>query len=139
MKVKITNLELINILSTLKQFEEKKFPQKLSFAILRVMTILKENYSIYGESVNRILKEYKNYFQYDDKGEIKQDPTGLPVVLEYKRESFKTEINELLSVDFEIEIPTVDSGIFDYEDSDKYDSLSPKEMMILSAILCGQL
>lgn len=134
----LTNLEVINILSTLKKYENIKLPQKISFTIVKINTLLLQEYQVYSESVKKILNSYSKYFITDENNEPVLNSMGMPTLSE-KQELFNNEVEDLLNLKIEVNLPILSESVFNYEDSDKYDSLSPKEMIELSAILCGQL
>ena len=55
---------------------------------------------------------------------------------ETQRINFTEEVNDLLNIELNINLFTVDEDVFNYDDSDKYTSLTPVEIMQLQSILC---
>lgn len=134
--MKITNIGILEINTFLSQYEDKKFPQKIVFAIMKNLSIYANEQRLYQEALKKILQKYDEYFEKDENGENKLLENGLPVISSEQEESFYGEINELLNVVNEVEPYYIDREVFEYEDNDKYDLLSAKEMFLLMSILC---
>jgi len=133
--MKIKNIEMVNIAQTLDSFAEKYLPQKISYAITRNITMIGSDLQSYSKSLDKILKTYSDYVVKDEKGEVVNLPFGVPKVDDEHIDEYLKEIDELLGIEVDIDFYTIDSSIFDYE-SDKYDPLSAKDIMVLQKILC---
>ena len=65
------------------------------------------------------------------------DNNGLPEISdEVQNANLYDEVNELLSIEINLDLHLIDEKAFDYEDSDRYSPLSPVEIMQLQNILC---
>lgn len=137
--MKVKNIELLNMNNTLNQFIDKKLPQRIGFAITKNLVEFSNELKCYNEQINKLFDNYKEYFEKDDDGNIKYNRNSVPVVYDSHREAFLSELNELLSIEVEINIWTIPEELFDYEDKDgRYDTISPKEMVVLQTILCAR-
>lgn len=134
--MQMTNFELIRILNFLNGFAETKLPQKISYAITRnVMTLMTE-YSCYEAERNKIFKTYEEFFNKDEEGNVVLSSAGLPIIEGEKSKEYLKEINELLNLEVSVDLRHVSFEAFDYDDTGKYDVLSPKDIMMLQSILC---
>ena len=65
------------------------------------------------------------------------DENGIPIVNDNIKNDYYTSLNNLLNLDIEVSIYTIDDKYFDYDDLDgRYDVLSPMEIIQLQSILC---
>lgn len=138
MSKKVTNFMIVNIVNFLNSIADKKLPQKISYAITRnIMTFSKE-YEIYSKSLIKIYESYKGFAVEDENGNIMRNDMDIPVLSdEEKQKQMNIEISELLNIEIDIDIYTISSDLFDYDDADgRYDSLSATEIMNLQSILC---
>lgn len=131
--MKVNNFTLVNIMNNLKRFGEKKLPQKISYAIMKNIYIINKDIEIYEKSLQKIIDSYKDYFVKD---EILEN--GLPKVDDEHMEDYITEINELLAFEVDIDLYYIDEDVFDYEDSDRYDSISAADLIQLRMIICKE-
>ena len=131
--MKVNNFTLVNMMNNLKRFGEKKLPQKISYAIMKNIYIINKDIEIYEKSLQKIIDSYKDYFVKD---EILEN--GLPKVDDEHMEDYITEINELLAFEVDIDLYYIDEDIFDYEDSDRYDSISAADLIQLRMIICKE-
>jgi len=134
--MKITNYGLIGLINSLNEFSDKKLPQKVSYAITKNIMKLNQEYSYYEKSLKNLFEKYDDCFEKDDKGEIIVQ-SGNPVVKKEYRNDYNKELTELLNIEIEIELFTIPSSFLDYDDSDKYDVLTPKEIIMLESLLCN--
>lgn len=134
----MTNFEMVKTMNTLNMFTEKRLPQKLSYAITKSLKNIYDEYSCYEQELNKIFSAYEKYLIKDKDGNTKFHPNGIPVVDKEHAEAFSTEITGLLNMEVDVKIFTVPSEIFNYEDTDRYDSLSVKEIIELESVLCKQ-
>ena len=131
--MKVNNFTLVNMMNNLKRFGEKKLPQKISYAIMKNIYIINKDSGIYEKSLQKIIDSYKDYFVKD---EILEN--GLPKVDDEHMEDYITEINELLAFEVDIDLYYIDEDVFDYEDSDRYDSISAADLIQLRMIICKE-
>ena len=131
--MKVNNFTLVNMMNNLKRFGEKKLPQKISYAIMKNIYIINKDIEIYEKSLQKIIDSYKDYFVKD---EILEN--GLPKVDDEHMEDYITEINELLAFEVDIDLYYIDEDVFNYEDSDRYDSISAADLIQLRMIICKE-
>lgn len=136
--MKVRNIDLIGIVRTLEEYSGKKLPQKISFAITKNLIGLNKDVECYSKTLEKILDKYKDYIVKDEKGETINNENGLPLVDKDHIIDYGNELSELLNIEIDINIYKVDISVFDYNDSDKYDSLSAVDIIKLQSILCDQ-
>lgn len=135
--MKIKNISLLEMNAFLSQFEDKKLPQKIVFAIMKNLSIYAKEQQFYQNALKKILSKYEEYIEVDEDGNKKNDANGLPVIIEAQRVNFYEEINDLLMIETEIKPYYISKDVFEYEDTDnKYDTLTAKEMFLLMSVLC---
>lgn len=136
----VTNLKILETLNILQNFEEKKFPQKISYGIIKNLQILNREREIYLKGLDKIITDYSEYLQRNEEGKIILNKNGLPIVNdEDMKNNFYKEIDELLSIQIEINPYFIPEATFDYENSNgRYDELSLKETILLMSILCSE-
>ena len=134
---KITNAILISFIRILDGVSKKKIPQKISYAITKNFINLSKEYECYETELNKIFDEYSKYFILDENGDKTLDENGIPIVNDNIKNDYYTSLNNLLNLDIEVSIYTIDDKYFDYDDLDgRYDVLSPMEIIQLQSILC---
>lgn len=136
--MKMTNGILVNLLNTLGSYSEYKLPQKIGYAITRNMMVIQKEYAVYEKQMKKIFENFKEYTLKDDDGNLLFEENGLPKIEQDHLSDFIKEMNELLSIEVDIELYHVDESVFDFEDSARFDPLSPNDIMILQSILCKQ-
>ena len=135
----VTNFRILEILSILQKFEEKRFPQRISYGIIKNLQILNREYEIYLQGLDKIISNYSDYIQKDDSGKIIFNKNGLPIVAEEVKNDFYKEIDDLLSIQVEINPYFIPESTFDYENlNGRYDELSIKDTLLLMSILCSE-
>ena len=135
--MKMKNQKVINTINLLDSFSEKKLPQKISYAIIKNILLLKNEYSIINTGLEKIFNQYKDYFIVDDNNELIRNRNGIPALSdENKKEEMYTQLSELLNIEIEIPIYTISLDYFNYDDNNIYDVLTPQDIMTLSSILC---
>lgn len=134
--MKMTNFTLVNLVNELESFGNKRLPQKISYAITRNVMLATKEYQIYEAQLNKIMEEYSDNMLKDKSGSPKVNDVGIPEVEDSVKKEYFEKITDLLNVEIDVNIYSIDEGLFDYEDSDKYDVLSPNEMIKLQSILC---
>ncbi len=134
--MKIKNIDLVNLTNLFGSCSNKRLPQKLAYAIMKNMRILDKDLSIYREMLQKIFEAYKPYSEKDDKGEVKVNEQGIPIVDKDHEKAFYDEINSLLLLEIEVQFYTISEEVFDYDEGDRYDSLSVQDMINLQEVLC---
>lgn len=126
--MKLKNIDIINYMNFLTSMSEKKLPQKITYAIVRNLKIIKEEYDLYFESLNKMIKSYADNILKDKDGNVQMYQSGLPKVDKTVEEEYLKEANDLLSIEVEIDMFKIPEVTFNYE-NEKYDVLSVKELM----------
>lgn len=135
--MKMTNAQIINSINILGNFLDKKFPQKISYAIVKDASILEKEYECYTKSLQKIFKDYDEHILKDEEGNPKKDANGLPLADDSVKEEITEEISSLLKIETEIEFYPINEDILDYEDIDgRYSPLSPRDLLALKNVLC---
>lgn len=133
--MKITNYELIQILNTLNKYADRKLPQKISYAITKNILHLNEDNQCYTGMLEKSLNKFKEHFVKDDSGNVVMGKLGIPEVDQEVLDDYMTELNNLLAMEIDVDLYTIDESVFDYDD-DKCDLLSANDMIALSEVLC---
>lgn len=126
--MKLKNIDIINYMNFLTSMSEKKLPQKITYAIVRNLKIIKEEYDLYFESLNKMIKSYADNILKDKDGNVQMYQSGLPKVDKTVEEEYLKEASDLLNIEVEIDMFKIPETTFNYE-SEKYDVLSVKELM----------
>ena len=138
--MKVTNIQILETLNFLQKFDDKNYPQRINYGILKNLQIYSKEHELYTKALQKILAAYSDKTEKDDEGQDKMEANGLPVIQEEYREEFYQEINDLLLMEIEISPFYVNEKIFDYENpSGRYDTIPPKDMFTLISILCEPL
>lgn len=134
--MKMTNYTLVNLVNELGSFANKRLPQKISYAITRNIIMATREYQIYESQMNKIMEEYSDHMVKDESGNLKINDAGIPEVEEAVKKEYYEKLADLLNVEIDMNIYTIGESAFNYEDNEKYDNLSPNEIIQLQSILC---
>ena len=137
--MKLRNIDIIGILTSLNGFSDKKLPQKISYAITKNQMILMKENECYQKEFEKIISEYDEYFVKND-NRIDFHPNGVPKFKEDTDEKFVKEfhdkLDELLSIESDVNIYTIDDELLNYDDNGNYDVLTPNEISYIQRVLC---
>lgn len=137
--MKYTNYQLINIYNSLDSFSSKKFPQKISYAITKNIFRLQSDVECYDKELSKLFEKYSDKAIKDNDGNPIRNQLGLPVIEPEYSNDFNNELNELLNIEVDVDLYTIDDSLFDYDDKDGlYDALSASDLVKLQRILCVQ-
>ena len=134
--MKMTNRQIIDAIAKYNIFQEKKLPQKISFAIMRNYSKLNAEYKFYEGQLTKLFNDYKDKFKKDEDGNVQTYPNGIPMIDDEFAGDFAGELEDLLNAEIEVNISYVPIDALDYEDNGKYDILTVNELSTLSSILC---
>ena len=135
--MKLRNIDMVVIMNNIEKFKDIKLPQRISYAITKNNMLLIEEQKVYMEEFNKITKEFDDYLIKDDNGNLKLNSNGIPMVQKEVEKEYLTKVNDLLNIEFEINLFKIDEECFNYDDTvGKYDVLSPSEIMFLQSFLC---
>ena len=135
--MKIYNMELVRIANTLEDYATKKLPQKISYAITKNMLILAGDIDAYNKALQKIITSFDEYIAKDENGQYVMGSNGLPEVDDAHKEAYYSEINDLLKIQIDVNLFSIEEEDFNYADSDRYDAMSPKDIIVLREILCN--
>ncbi len=136
--MKVTNFVLVNMINTLNEYQDKKLPQKISYAIMRNMMTLTNDYEIYDKQLKKLFSDYDEHIIKDINGNPQLSNNGIPIVDEDTTQEFNEQITDLLNIEIEIELYQISDDVFLYDDSEKFDALSPNDILVLRSILCKE-
>lgn len=134
--MKMTNYTMVNVLNILNSFGSRKLPQKISYAITRNIMIFRKEYECYENEFRKLIAKYDKDIKKDIDGNMIHNKDGIPVVNGDSAKYFYNELNELLGIELEVSIYQIAPDVFDYEDSERYDAMSPSEIIQLQSIIC---
>lgn len=135
--MKTTNIQILETLNFLQQFEEKCYPQRISYGILKNLQILSKEQEVYTKTLRKIIDAYEDKIAKDEMGNPQYNENGLPKIMEDSQGEFYKEVNDLLLTEIEITPYFISENVFDYENvGDRYDTMSPRDMHMLMSILC---
>ena len=137
--MKKSNIEIVNMINILGEFDKKRLPQKISYAITRNIMTLQKEYACYEVELKKLLDKYDSNIEHDENGEVVINNNGVPIINdEQERERFTKELAELLNVVVDIDIYTVDIDVFNYDDNtSRYDPMSAYDIIKLQSIICA--
>lgn len=138
MKKTFTNYDMIQILNSAKQFENKRFPQKVSYAIMKNLIALTNESEIYTKQLQAMQNKYKeaDKLMLNDDGELIMNESGIPMPKKEYEQEYLTELTDLLNFEVEVELYAISDDALDYDDADKYDVLTPVEMLTVMKFVC---
>lgn len=132
--MKCNNFDVISMSNVLNEYANKKLPQRISFAITKNIFKLSSDLECYSRELNKIIDSYKEHQKKED-GKVVMSPIGVPAVEDEYSEEYMQKIAELLNIEIEITLYTIDEAEFDY-DGGNYDPLSAMDIIKLEKILC---
>ena len=105
--------------------------------------VLEKEYQYYDKEIKKIFSQYEKYFELDNDNKPIVNTNGIPLIKdEYKDEvqgKYTSEINELLNIESDVDLYSISVDCFEYDDADnKYDILTPMEIMNLQRIICSK-
>lgn len=127
--MKIKNSEIVRIFNQIGEIKKKRLPVRLGFAINRNVSSLESVAMDYEKARREIFLKY-----------CKKDENGNPVIEgdEYvlsDRKSYGEEMKELLRIEDEVQVHTVSFEEIEKCDLDKFDSLTPEELELLTFMI----
>ena len=136
--MKLTNLQIINMLNCLDKYKSYKLPQKITYTMYKNNVLLQNEYKIYEMALQKLITDYSEHVVKDDEGQVVIDKIlNLPKVKDEVHNEFITKLNDLLTLTIDIELCKMNSENFDYDNkNDNYDVLTNEDMINLQSILC---
>lgn len=135
----INNYSLVNRINILNKYGTKRLPQRISYAITKDLIVMEKEYDVYIKALNNLFNRYNDSLIRGDDGEVIVDESGIPAISDDSADEFRKELSDLLNIEIDIDIYTVDESCFDYDDNGgRYDALSPNDIRILQSIICDK-
>lgn len=135
-KEKVKNFMIIRMLNTLNNYSEKRLPPKISYGIIKNVRILQDEYVIYESQLKKLFADYEGKYVTDETGNVTMRKDGTPVIKDEYAKDFYADLDSLLNLETEINLFRQEFDIFNYQDNERYDVLTPKETSDLAEIIC---
>lgn len=130
MKIKnIKNSQIIGIINGIGEVKKKRLPVKIGFAINKNLGAMEGCVESFEAERKKILDKY---CEKDDDGNLRIN--GKEYVLA-DRETYASEMRELLAIENEIQIHTVSMTEIEKCDSEKFDALSPDDLSLMEFMI----
>ena len=120
--MKVKNKDIVTFLNGIGGFKDKRFPVKVTYAINKNIKAVTGA----AEAYNNTFDELRN--QYMDKD-------AEPKFLEGKRDEFLKELEELREIEVDIDLIMLNYDDLEKCDSDKYGTLTVRDMETLDIML----
>ena len=131
--MKITNRQVIEFINSVSanKLASKRLPVKVAYAISRNLDKMNNIITSYETARKTLLDQYA---EKDEEGKAKVKD-GNYVIQEDQKQAFSDEMKELLEVENEIDLHTINMDEVEKCDTDKYDSLTTADMMTLDVMI----
>jgi hypothetical protein len=127
--MKLKNRDIVNFVNGCAALRAKKLPIKIGYAINRNIIILSEAAEAYNSAREKIIKEY-----------AKKDSEGEPIVRDDRyvfedEQAFNKDLEELLSIDTEVNLHTISEEDIEKCDDSRYDALTLADLDTLCVMI----
>ena len=131
--MKITNRQVIEFVNSVSvnKLAGKRLPVKVAYAISRNLDKMNNIITSYETARKTLLDQYA---EKDEEGKAKVKD-GNYVIQEDQKQAFSDEMKELLEVENEIDLHTINMDEVEKCDTDKYDSLTTADLMTLDIMI----
>lgn len=131
--MKITNRQVIEFINSVSanKLASKRLPVKVAYAISRNLDKMNNIITSYETARKTLLDQYA---EKDEEGKAKVKD-GNYVIQEDQKQAFSDEMKELLEVENEIDLHTINMDEVEKCDTDKYDSLTTDDLMTLDIMI----
>ena len=131
--MKITNRQVIEFINSVSvnKLASKRLPVKVAYAISRNLDKMNNIITSYETARKTLLDQYA---EKDEEGKVKVKD-GNYVIQEDQKQAFSDEMKELLEVENEIDLYTINMDEVEKCDTDKYDSLTTADLMTLDIMI----
>ncbi|MFR8536812.1 MAG: hypothetical protein ACLVD1_10000 [Lacrimispora saccharolytica] len=131
--MKITNRQVIEFINSVSanKLASKRLPVKVAYAISRNLDKMNNIITSYETARKTLLDQYA---EKDEEGKAKVKD-GNYVIQEDQKQAFSDEMKELLEVENEIDLHTINMDEVEKCDTDKYDSLTTADLMTLDIMI----
>ena len=127
--MKLRNRDIVNFINGCAVLRAKKLPVKIGYAINRNIIILSEAAEAYNSAREKIIKEH-----------AKKDSKGEPIVRDDRyvfedEQAFNKDLEELLSIDTEVNLHTISEKDIEKCDDSRYDALTLADLDTLCVMI----
>ncbi len=127
--MKLKNRDIVNFINGCAVLRAKKLPVKIGYAINRNIIILSEAAEAYNSAREKIIKEH-----------AKKDSKGEPIVRDDRyvfedEQAFNKDLEELLSIDTEVNLHTISEKDIEKCDDSRYDALTLADLDTLCVMI----
>lgn len=127
--MKLKNRDIVNFINGCAALRAKKLPIKIGYAINRNIIILSEAAEAYNSAREKIIKEH-----------TKKDSKGEPIVRDDRyvfenEQAFNEDLEELLSIDTEVNLHTISEKDIEKCDDSRYDPLTLADLDTLCVMI----
>lgn len=131
--MKIKNRQVIEFINNVSanKLASKRLPVKVAYAISRNLDKMNNIITSYETARKTLLDQYA---EKDEEGKAKVKD-GNYVIQEDQKQAFSDEMKELLEVENEIDLHTINMDEVEKCDTDKYDSLTTADLMTLDIMI----
>lgn len=131
--MKITNRQVIEFINSVSanKLASKRLPVKVAYAISRNLDKMNNIITSYETARKTLLDQYA---EKDEEGKAKMKD-GNYVIQEDQKQAFSDEMKELLEVENEIDLHTINMDEVEKCDTDKYDSLTTADLITLDIMI----
>ena len=131
--MKITNRQVIEFINSVSanKLASKRLPVKVAYAISRNLDKMNNIITSYETARKTLLDQYAKK---NEEGKAKEKD-GNYVIQEDQKQAFSDEMKELLEVENEIDLHTINMDEVEKCDTDKYDSLTTADLMTLDVMI----
>lgn len=131
--MKITNRKVIEFINSVSanKLASKRLPVKVAYAISRNLDKMNNIITSYETARKTLLDQYA---EKDEEGKAKVKD-GNYVIQEDQKQAFSDEMKELLEVENEIDLHTINMDEVEKCDTDKYDSLTTADLITLDIMI----
>lgn len=127
--MKLKNRDIVNFINGCAVLRAKKLPVKIGYAINRNIIILSEAAEAYNSAREKIIKEH-----------AKKDSKGESIVRDDRyvfedEQAFNKDLEELLSIDTEVNLHTISEKDIEKCDDSRYDALTLADLDTLCVMI----
>ena len=127
--MKLKNRDIVNFINGCAVLRAKKLPIKIGYTINRNIIILSEAAEAYNSAREKIIKEH-----------VKKDSKGEPIVRDDRyvfedEKAFNKDLEELLSIDTEVNLHTISEKDIEKCDDSRYDALTLADLDTLCVMI----
>ena len=124
----MTNLEIFNFVNICSNMLNKNLPLRLAYALRYNLNLLMPFYKACDDERNNIIKRYA---ETNDNGDFIAENGQI----KFKDNKAYDELNELLSIENEVNLTKVNMEIVEKTEADNYDSITMQELNVLMSII----